>query len=93
MKSASQTSPVTQVIDLIGIEFDSKFAPYQRMANVIIHLTQKNGDCFPQDLLPLGFTKQETVALWHMANAMADVELRLLEKEAHSNFEYGIRYA
>jgi hypothetical protein len=79
MKTALQTSLVPQVIDLIGVEFDEKFAPYQRMANVIIHLTRKNGGCLPQDLLARGFTIQETRDLWHMANAMANVELRLMK--------------
>ncbi len=77
MKSATQRNLVPQVIDLIGVEFSEKYARYLRMANVIVHLTRKNGGCLPQDLLPLGFSKEETTELWHMANAMADVELKL----------------
>ncbi|MFA4993974.1 MAG: hypothetical protein WC521_01560 [Bdellovibrionales bacterium] len=79
MKSALQTSLIPQAIDHISTEFDSKFAPYQRMATVIIDLTHKNGGCLPQDLLLLGFSKEEIDELWHMANAMADVEQRLMK--------------
>ena len=68
------------VIDLISENPDHKFAPYQRMANAIIDLKQKNGNCLPQDLLAVGFAKQETTDLWHMANAMAAVELRLMAR-------------
>jgi len=58
---------------------DKKFAPYQRMANAIIDLTREHGRCLPQDLLTRGFTYQETTEIWHMANAMAEVEMRLGE--------------
>jgi len=77
MTLATQTNLIPQVIDLIGAGFDSKYAPYQSMANVIIFLTRKNGDCLPEDLWPLGFSKEETKEKWHMASAMADIELRL----------------
>ena len=72
---------------------DNKFAPHVRMANAIINLTRKNGGCVPQDLLTLGFTKQETIDLWHMANAMACVELRLIESKSSSGFDREVRYA
>jgi hypothetical protein len=65
------------VIDLQSDNPANKFAPYQRMANVIIELTNKNGECFPEDLLKHGFSKEETRERWHMANAMAEVELKL----------------
>ena len=92
MTSATHTNLVPQVIKLIGTEFDSKFAPYQRMANVIIHLTRKCGDCLPEDLLSLGFSKKETNERWHMAHAMASVELRLMGPR-HEDTEplYGTR--
>jgi hypothetical protein len=70
------------VIDLISDNPKNKFAPYQHMANAIIDLANKNGECFPQDLLALGFTKQETDERWHMANAMAAVELKLMQSNA-----------
>ena len=55
-----------------------KFAPYQRMAGVIFRLMRTNGVCSPEDLWPLGFSKEETRERWHMAHAMAAVELKLL---------------
>jgi hypothetical protein len=92
MNPISQTNLVPQVIDLIGIGFDKKFAPHLRMANVIIKLTHKNGVCHPQDLLPFGFTKHETKDLWHMASAMASIELKLMEIEASRNLALRVRH-
>ena len=80
MNPAHQNNLVPQVIELIGAGFDNKFAPYLRMANVIIELTRKHGDCLPQDLLPFGYSKEETDERWHLAHAMATVELRLMER-------------
>jgi hypothetical protein len=67
------------VIDLSSENPENKFAPYQRMAKAIVDLTRKNGGCVPQDLLALGFTREETVDRWHMAHAMAAVELKLMK--------------
>jgi len=78
MKPPPPNSLVPQVVELVGFEFGSKFAPYQRMAEAIIDLTSKKGRCEPKDLLSLGFTRQETIDLWDMAHAMASVELRLM---------------
>ena len=61
---------------------NNKFEPYLRMANAIIDLTLKNGGCLPQDLLPLGFSKLETIDTWPMAHAMARIELNLIEDKA-----------
>lgn len=69
------------MIDLISENPANKFAPYQRMANAIIDLTNKNGGCSPEDLLLLGFSKVETAERWHMADAMAKVELKLLDRK------------
>jgi hypothetical protein len=92
MKPAPQTNLVPQVINLIDAEFNNKFAPYQRMANVIIDLTRKNGDCSLQDLVAFGFTKQETKDLWHMAHAMANVELRLMLDKHPSTIKRPLRF-
>ncbi len=73
------------VIDLKSDNPLNKFAPYQHMANVIIELTNKNGECFPEDLLEHGFSKEETRDLWHMANAMASIELKLEKNLILSN--------
>jgi hypothetical protein len=66
--------------DLIG-----KFVPYQHMASAIIFLTCKNGGCEPQDLLALGFSKEEAAKRWDTARAMANVEMRLMSDELFSN--------
>ena len=67
------------VIDLVTTDENKKFAPAGRMASAIIDLTHKNGGCLPQDLLQFGFTPQETVDLWQMANSMALIELKLMD--------------
>lgn len=71
---------MSDIPQIINIADDSKFVPYQRMANAIIFLTQKFGGCIPGDLLALGFSKQDAEERWHMAQAMAAVELRLMRK-------------
>ena len=68
------------VIDIVCDDPDNKFAPYQHMANAIIEVTHKHGDCVAQDLWALGFTRDETRNCWHMAHAMATVELTLMER-------------
>ena len=93
MNPASQKSLVPQVIELIGAGFDNKFAPHLRMANAIIFLITKNGGCLPQDLLTMGFTQQETIDLFHMANAMATVELKLRDPSVLLQFNGKARYA
>ncbi|MDR3560882.1 MAG: hypothetical protein P4N59_05515 [Negativicutes bacterium] len=66
----------------------NKFAPYQRMANSIIELTCENGEMpLQQDLLAFGYTENETTANWHMASAMAEVEIRMIHKKFLSAFE------
>jgi hypothetical protein len=65
------------VVDLVIENPKNKFAPYARMANAIIAVTKEKGGCLPQDLLEKGFSKEETVERWHMANAMASVDLKL----------------
>ena len=67
------------VIDLVTTDENKNFAPAGRMAVAIIDLTHKNGGCLPQDLLQFGFTPQETVDLWQMANSMALIELKLMD--------------
>lgn len=84
MTLAAQTNLVPQVIDFVGGDLDKKFAPYQRMANIIIHLTLWHGGCQQEDLLPLGFSEEETKDRWHMAHAMAAIELKLM-KSHHEN--------
>ncbi len=81
------------VIDLVSENPENKFAPYQRMANAIIDLTNKNGECLPQDLLPFGYSKEEIDERWHMAKAMANVELKLAERSFLPKFWRRAHYA
>lgn len=78
MKAAAQPRPALQVMDIIDIDLGNKYSAHKRLANGIIHVTRKNGSCAEQDLLPLGFPIEEIAERWHMARAMADVELRLM---------------
>jgi hypothetical protein len=66
------------VIDVMNENPHNKFAPYQRMATAIVEVTKEKGGCLPQDLLEKGFTKEETIDRWHMAHAMAEIELKLM---------------
>lgn len=79
---SGQINHIPQVVNFVVSELDRKFAPYQHMANVIIHLTRIHGECLPVDLLPLGYSKEEMSERWHMASAMAAVELRLIENRS-----------
>ncbi|MDE1902049.1 MAG: hypothetical protein KGI37_10470 [Alphaproteobacteria bacterium] len=67
-----------QVIDLMTTSEGECFAPAGRMASVIIDITQKCGDCLPQDLLVNGFAIGEIRAHWHMAKSLASVEMSLM---------------
>lgn len=80
MKVATQTRPALRIADTIGIDLGGKYAVYKRLANGILHVTRQTGACTEQDLLPLGFRKEEISERWHMARAMADVELRLMAR-------------
>ncbi len=68
------------VIDLTSDDPYKKFASHERMANAILDVMRKKGHCTQDDLLALGFSKQEVAELWHMAYAMADIELKLCEQ-------------
>jgi len=76
------------IVDIMTQNVNDKFAPYQRMANAIIAVTEKHGGCMPHDLIPCGFSKQEITDLWDMARAMADVELKLMENHSMANFRW-----
>lgn len=86
MKRVLPNSLTPQVAELAGLKLGRKFVPYQRMAGAIIALTNENGDCEPKDLLSLGYSTEATKERWHMAHAMAAVELRLMEAH-HENMK------
>lgn len=72
------------------IRKDRRFEPVARMAEAIIAIVKEKGDCLPQDLLPLGFTKLETVDHYHMAKSLAAVELKIMgEETTNSKFLMG----
>ncbi len=56
---------------------DERYEACQRMATVIVETIKEKGGCLPQDLIEKGFMPQETLDHWHMAQAMAGVELKL----------------
>lgn len=78
---------IPQIVSF-GCEGEGKFAPYQRMANVIIYCTQRNGTCCSKDLLPFGFPESEIAERWHMSSAMAEVELRLMANKDQCEARY-----
>lgn len=65
------------IVDIHTENPDRKFSVFERMASAIVELTQRNGGCLPQDLLSLGFTKDETAEQWRMATALATIELKM----------------
>ena len=70
------------VVDVRADNPGNSFAPCQRMATAIADLMRKNGGCLPQDLLPLGFSKEETIELWKTAHVLAALEVKMLSIDA-----------
>lgn len=67
------------VVDLVSTEPDGKFEPAGQMATAIVEIYREQGGCLPQDLLSKGFTNDEIDRHWAMANALAKVELNILD--------------
>lgn len=67
-----------RIIDLVTTDEDKKFEPAGRMAAAMIEVMQTNGDCLPQDLNEMGFSPAEVAQHWHMAKALAAVEIKLM---------------
>ncbi len=76
--------PALQVIDLIATDNSPRFAPAGYMASAIIEITQQRGNCQPQDLNAKGFSRDEIRSHWHMAQSLADIEIRLMGATAKS---------
>jgi hypothetical protein len=68
-----------QVVDLMTAEPEGKFAPAGRMATAIVEIHREQGGCLPQDLLGKGFTNDEIVRHWPMANALAKIDLKIMD--------------
>jgi hypothetical protein len=68
-----------QVVDLVNTEPEGKFGTAERMATAIVELYREQGGCLPQDLLTKGFLNDEIVRHWAMANALAKIELNIMD--------------
>lgn len=68
------------VVDLITTKEDKKFALAGHMASAIIEAIQKKGQCLPQDLSANDFTSDQIAQNWHLASALASVEISLSRK-------------
>ena len=78
MKMLCNTSTSVHVVDLVTTDQDKKYAPAGQMATAIIDTIYEQGTCLPQDLKKKGFSPEEVFKHWHMANALAIVEVNLL---------------
>lgn len=87
MITQALVEPTIIIVDIMTTDKTKKFLVYERMASAIVALTRKNGGCLPQDLLELGFTKDETIDHWQMAQTMANVEIKLMEGGGLPNFK------
>lgn len=78
MRPAVQTKskPSFSVVDLVTTDKDKRFELPARMADAIIRIVQEQGDCLPQDLNSKEFSAPYVARYWHMAYAMAAIELK-----------------
>lgn len=74
-----------KIVDILTTGNNGKYAPYTAMANAIIDLSRQQGDCQPEDLLQAGFIPEDIQTRWHMAHAMASIELKLMQCADSSN--------
>ena len=74
--------PSLRVVDLITTDANKTYEPAGRMAEAIIAHTQIHGRCLPQDLNAYGFSPDHIATHWHLAQALAAVELKLMQDGA-----------
>jgi hypothetical protein len=72
--------PPDHIVGLVTSDKDKKFELVARMATAIVQIIRANGGCLPQDLNEKGFTPDEVVEHWHMAQSLAAVEINLMAK-------------
>ena len=84
--------PTVRVVDLVSADGNKKYEPAGRMAAAIIEIMEIKGQCDPQDIRERGFTSDELGKHWHLAQSLAEVELRLIENELLPTFKQGQRY-
>lgn len=75
---ASHSAAALRVVDLVSDNEDRRYEPAGRMAAVIVDITREKGGCLPQDVQEAGFAPADVARDWHMARALASVELKLL---------------
>ena len=66
-----------RIVDLVSGEKDKRYETAGRMAAAIVNIAAERGGCLPQDLNERGFRPDEVANHWHMAQSLAEVELRL----------------
>jgi hypothetical protein len=52
----------------------------ERMAKVVVQITEKKGVCLPHELIDSGFTYDEVNRLWAAAKAQAEFEIRISKR-------------
>lgn len=83
----------SRIVDLITTSTDRKFEPVARMADAIVDLTLRNGDCSALDLQANGFASSDVAALWHFAHLLAEVELKHLADKVVTFAQREVHYA
>lgn len=89
----SKAARPSRIVDQITTETDKKFELVARMADAIVETTLEMGSCEEQVLHAKGFSRQDTLALWHFANALAAVELKCRSNGVGSSSEREVHYA
>jgi hypothetical protein len=83
MIPAAQMEPPNHIIGLVTSDKNKKFELAARMASAIVQIIHANGGCLPQDLNEKGFTPDEVIEHWHMAQSLAAVEINLAANKPH----------
>lgn len=65
------------VVSLLTTAHDRKFEPAGRLAAAIIELHKTQSPCTPDDLRSHGFRDKQLANNWHLAMAIARIELKL----------------
>ncbi len=76
---AFEDSGLLRVVDVVSTDSQSVYAVAERMATAIADLYREQGGCLPQDLLAKGFRNDEIIRHWAMANALAKIELNIMD--------------
>jgi transcriptional regulator with XRE-family HTH domain len=74
-------------VELIGSRYvqgvvmvlKDKVSVAERMATAVTKIMREQGGCLPKNLLTKGFTDEEIDRHWAMANALAKIELNIMD--------------